>query len=108
MSVRGWIVANTPIRHHDACIQYANAVMRTTVTLDADVEALLRETMRKHGQNFKQALNDAIRAGLAQRTIATPFRQRCFALGKARVELTKALALADELDDQRLAKQHRP
>ena len=38
--------------------------MRTTVTLDADTELLVRRRMRERGISFKQALNDAIRAGL--------------------------------------------
>ena len=38
--------------------------MRTTVTLDADVEQLLREEMRRKGKGFKEALNDALRRGL--------------------------------------------
>jgi len=38
--------------------------MRTTVTLDADVEQRLREAMRHQGTSFKQTLNDALRRGL--------------------------------------------
>lgn len=38
--------------------------MRTTVTLDSDVEQLLREAMRRGRKTFKGALNDAIRRGL--------------------------------------------
>lgn len=38
--------------------------MRTTVTLDADVEHLLRETMHRQHSTFKQTLNDALRRGL--------------------------------------------
>ncbi len=38
--------------------------MRTTVTLDADVEELLREAMRRNRKSFKQTLNDALRSGL--------------------------------------------
>ena len=37
--------------------------MRTTVTLDPDVEALLRRAMRERGASFKQVLNDAVRDG---------------------------------------------
>ena len=40
------------------------ATMRTTVTLDADVEQRLREAMRLQGKSFKRALNDALRRGL--------------------------------------------
>jgi len=35
--------------------------VRTTVTLDPDVEQLLHERMAAHGISFKQALNDAVR-----------------------------------------------
>lgn len=42
-------------------------MMRTTVTLDDDVDALIRKEMRRTGKGFKQALNDALREGLAQR-----------------------------------------
>ena len=38
--------------------------MRTTVTLDADVEQRLKEAMRQQGKGFKEALNDALRRGL--------------------------------------------
>ena len=41
--------------------------MRTTVTLDADTERLLRGAMRERNVSFKVALNDAIRRGLRTR-----------------------------------------
>jgi hypothetical protein len=37
--------------------------MRTTVTLDKDVERMLRGIMHRKHKSFKQALNDAVRAG---------------------------------------------
>ncbi len=37
---------------------------RTTVTLDPDVEQLLRDAMQRRRQSFKEALNQAIRNGL--------------------------------------------
>ena len=83
--------------------------MRTTVTLDPDVEVLVRQAMREHGLSFKQALNQAIRAGVsnAASTVADPFRQRSYAMGRPKVDLTKALSLASELDDQQLTRRHR-
>ncbi len=39
--------------------------MRTTVTVDDDVEHLLRQAMQQTGQSFKTTLNQAIRKGLA-------------------------------------------
>ena len=41
--------------------------MRTTVTLDEDVERMLREAMHRSRSGFKQTLNTAIRAGLSVR-----------------------------------------
>lgn len=39
--------------------------VRTTVTIDADVEQLLRDAMQQRRQSFKEALNQALRAGLS-------------------------------------------
>lgn len=39
-------------------------MMRTTVTLDADTERLLRSAMRERNASFKVVLNEAIRRGL--------------------------------------------
>ncbi len=77
--------------------------MRTTVTLEPDVEKLIRQAMREQGLSFKQALNQAIRAGLAgpARGKAEPFRQCSFPMGRTRIDLTKALSLSGELDDQK-------
>lgn len=38
--------------------------MRTTVTLDADVEELLRGAMERGRKTFKETLNEAVRRGL--------------------------------------------
>ncbi len=83
--------------------------MRTTVTLDPDVEALVKQAMREQGLSFKQALNQAVRAGLGrhQGGPVSPFRQRRFNLGRPRIDLAKALALAGELDDQRTLERQR-
>ncbi len=42
-------------------------MMRTTVTLDADVERMLRDNMHRTRRSFKETLNQAIRAGLTAR-----------------------------------------
>ncbi|MEX2044915.1 MAG: hypothetical protein WD941_06140 [Opitutus sp.] len=39
--------------------------MRTTVTLDRDVEELLRQATNASRVSFKEALNDGLRRGLA-------------------------------------------
>lgn len=82
--------------------------MRTTVTLDSDVESLLRKEMRRRGEPFKQVLNNAIRAGLrstARRDDS--FEPLTFDMGKPRVDITKAAALAAELEDDELIDRYR-
>jgi hypothetical protein len=82
--------------------------MRTTVTLDPDVEAMLRKEVRHRGQPFKQVLNSAIRAGLrAGKSRVEPFKPLIFDMGKPKMDLTKAAALAAELEDQELEHAHR-
>jgi hypothetical protein len=43
--------------------------MKRTVTLDEDVEQLLRDAIRRTGQSFQQTINAAMRAGLSGRSI---------------------------------------
>jgi hypothetical protein len=77
--------------------------MRTTVTLDPDIESMLREEMRRSGEPFKQVLNDAIRAGLrSMKRRDQAFEPLTFDMGKPRVDLTKAGALAATLEDDEL------
>jgi len=83
--------------------------MRTTVTLDKDVENLLRLAMRERGESFKAVLNDAIREGLrgGSSRKAAAYRPMVFDLGKPSVDLTKALSLAQDLEDQETMSKHR-
>jgi hypothetical protein len=75
--------------------------MRTTITLEPDVEILLKRAVRERGITFKDAVNEAVRAGLTKPAqYIPPFKQRTMHLGRPLVDLTKALALADELYDQ--------
>jgi len=57
--------------------------VRTTVTLDADVAALLNREMRKSGEGFKQVVNRAIRLGLTgpKQSARKPFKVKPFNLG---------------------------
>lgn len=81
--------------------------MRTTVTLDADTEALVRRRMRERGVPFKVALNDAIRAGLMTRSAPQVFHGRTADLGRPTVNLDRALQLAAELEDEELVRKQR-
>jgi hypothetical protein len=80
--------------------------MRTTVTLDPDVEAKLRAVMRERGVSFKVALNEAVRAGLpAGSQPARRFRVRSTPMGvRPGVNLDKALRLAGELEDAEIVR----
>jgi hypothetical protein len=80
--------------------------MRTTVTLDPDVEAKLRATMRERGLSFKAALNDAVRAGLdADSTEPKRYRMPTAAMGlQPGVNIDKALRLAGELEDEEIVR----
>jgi hypothetical protein len=78
--------------------------MRTTVTLDDDVQALLAREAFRRGKSFKATLNEAVRAGLARgsrKAAATAAPSwPVHNMGRALVDLDKAAALAGELDDQ--------
>ncbi len=72
------------------------------MTLEPDVEALVKALMRREGLTFKAALNRAIRAGVAPRQ-PRRFRQRTFAMGfRPDIPYDRALQLAANLEDQEL------
>lgn len=73
--------------------------MRTTVTLDADTEQVVRQRMAAEGVSFKRALNDAIRDGAHGRPRVDVFRTPTFDLGEPAVDLTHALRVAADLED---------
>jgi hypothetical protein len=80
--------------------------MRTTVTLDTDVETLIQTAMREKGLSFKQVLNAAIRAGLAPGS-ATAFQQRSFSMGfRPEINYDRALEAAAVLENQELLHKH--
>jgi Arc/MetJ family transcription regulator len=79
-------------------------IMRTTITLDPDTRLLVERAMRERGLTFKEAVNAAIRAGLGEAAHSGRLFTRPRELGPARVDLTKALGLAAELEDDVLAR----
>lgn len=79
--------------------------MRTTVTLDPDVEALLRRAMRRRGVSFKQALNQAVREGLLRPApkAARAYRLKTYRMGfRPEIPLDRALALSAALEDEEI------
>ncbi|MBI4891972.1 MAG: antitoxin [Acidobacteria bacterium] len=81
--------------------------MRTTVTLDSDVERLLKSAVRESGTSFKKVLNDAIREGL--RGPAGPrrrkFKQKTVSLGSEQYfRWEQALGTAAAMEDEELVR----
>lgn len=82
--------------------------MRTTLTLDDQLAQELKEVAHKAGKPFKEVVNETLRKGLrSKRTpAAKPYRLKTVSLGGVRpgVNLDKALALADAIEDEEIAR----
>jgi len=82
-----------------------NSIMRTTLTIDDDVIALLKRAERERGLSFKQVVNEALRRGLSVAVapgVAEPLPS--YRLGsRPGIDLTKSLALAEALEDEALS-----
>ena len=79
--------------------------MRTTVTLDPDVERLIRDAMKERAISFKEALNSAARTGLRGKECKRTqrFSQKTFRMGGGQeFRWDKALAVADAMEDEEL------
>ena len=82
--------------------------MRTTITLDPDTDALIRRRMRERGVTFKQAVNEAIRDGLAEgHGGRQTFQTEPAAMGIPAVNLDRALQLASDLEDEEIIRKLR-
>jgi hypothetical protein len=74
---------------------------RTTLTLEDDVAAQLREEARRSGRSFKVVVNEAIRLGLkhARAAPAKPFRVAARDLGvRPEIDLDDVEGLLDRLE----------
>jgi len=78
--------------------------MRTTLTLDDDVAALLARLRKARDAGYKDLVNEALRLGLKQMTAPprrsrTPLRTRAVSLGACRIgsldNVSEALAIAE-------------
>jgi hypothetical protein len=76
---------------------------RITLTLPADQHIQLQAQAQRSGKTLNAVVNDTIRTGLAAlHALATkPPGWPCVDMGAPKYDLTKALALADALDDAR-------
>jgi hypothetical protein len=80
--------------------------VRTTVTLEDDLAARLQERARERDLSFKAVLNDAIRSGLADSGAPPePYQMKVSPMrAKPDVDLTKALQLAGQLEDEEIVR----
>jgi len=82
-------------------------MMRTTLTIDDQTAAELRERAHRSGKSFKQIVNETLRSGLQEmdKPRPRPYRLAPVAMGKAGANLNidKALAIADALEDEAIA-----
>lgn len=78
--------------------------MRTTVTLEPDVEALVQAAMKERGISFREALNSAVRAGLTQGSPKRrEFVQKSYSLGSEQnFRWDKALEAANAMEHEEL------
>ena len=81
--------------------------MRTTLTIEDRIARNLKEIAHRSGKPFKAVVNETLRAGLAvsqEKPKSKRYRLRPFSLGGVRrsIDLDKALALADALEDEQL------
>ena len=80
--------------------------MRSTVRLDDDLMIAVKARARGEGTSMTRMLNRVIRTGLEAMSEDAGereyYREETFAMGRARLDLDKALALAAGLEDEEI------
>lgn len=76
--------------------------MRTTATLDPDVERVVRRRMREHNETFTQALNDLIRASAGSHSPRQWFQTETASMGIPDIGLDRATQEVAEVEDEEL------
>ena len=86
--------------------------MRTTLNIDDEILASLRDLAHRSGSPFRQVVNDALRKGVyaLENPEAKSYRLSPASLGVVRpdINLEKALRLAEELEDAAIAMKLEP
>ena len=84
-------------------------MVRTTLTIDAELMRELKEIAHREGLPLKQVVNRALRLGLAGAAKSQRrrrYRSPTYALGALRIPtLDKALAIAGALEDEEVARE---
>lgn len=83
--------------------------MRTTLTIDDRIAKALKALAHRSGKPFKRVVNETLQAGLDAREAPAkvrPYRVKPVSLGGVMpgIDLTKALRLADALEDDEIAR----
>lgn len=83
--------------------------MRTTLTLDSAIAKQLKEIAHRSGKSFKHVVNETLREGLRRQRRGPArkgYRIRPASLGGVMpgIDLDKALAVADALEDIEIAR----
>jgi hypothetical protein len=84
--------------------------MRTTLTLDDDLAAILEQERGRKGMTFKEIINCTLRRGLSAEQVplpSSPVVTRPHSFGfKPGVDLDKLNQLTDELEAEAFASRH--
>lgn len=82
--------------------------MRTTVRIEDDLLAQLKEQAQRERVSLTLLLDRTLRAGIraaaGRRPRRAPYREEPRSLGAPRVDLDKALAVASSLEDEEVAR----
>jgi predicted transcriptional regulator len=82
--------------------------MRTTLTIDDDLHALLEQIARRERRSMREVLNDALRRALVIQRPAEPFRVEVqHSALQPGIDPHRLNQLADELDDEALVERLR-
>jgi len=86
-------------------------LMRTTLTLDPDVELLLKQEMQRSDSSMKSVVNDALRKSLGTKHKASrlpPFKIKPFALGfNPSLDYDRMNQLVDELECEEFVRKNK-
>jgi hypothetical protein len=75
--------------------------MRTTVRIDDDLLQQIRDRAHRENTSVTKLLNETLRRGLSQKPQRPkPFKQKTYDMGPPLIDLTKALSLAFEMEDE--------
>jgi hypothetical protein len=83
--------------------------MRTTVRIDDDLLHDLKQRARQEKTTLTRIVNVLLRRGISASSETkrrrSPYREKTYSMGRPLVDVTKALSLAAQLDDDETIKQ---